>query len=84
MIESTEKNGNPLELILCIMPQQDKKHLYATIKRLCELEFGVWTQYCLADHVKKCKPEYIANVILKINAKIGGQNSLLVDEKNKS
>lgn len=83
MIESAEKNGNPLELILCIMPQQDNKHLYATVKRLCELEFGVWTQCCLADHVKKCKPEYIANVILKINAKLGGQNSLLVDEQKK-
>jgi hypothetical protein len=84
MTESAEKNGNPLELTLCIMPQQDNKHLYATVKRLCELEFGVWTQCCLADHVKKCKPEYIANVILKINAKLGGKNSLLVDEQKKS
>ena len=31
------ENGNPLELILCIMPQQDNKRLYATVKRLCEL-----------------------------------------------
>lgn len=69
VIDSAERNGNPLELILCIMPQQENKHLYATVKRLCELEFGVWTQCCLADHVKKCRPDYIANVILKINAK---------------
>ena len=83
VIDSAERNGNPLELILCIMPQQENKHLYATVKRLCELEFGVWTQCCLADHVKKCRPDYIANVILKINAKLGGQNSLLVDEQKK-
>jgi hypothetical protein len=56
------------------MPQQDNKHLYATVRRLCELEFGVWTQCCLADHVKKGKPKYIANVISKINANLGGAN----------
>ncbi|KAH9299202.1 hypothetical protein KI387_030884, partial [Taxus chinensis] len=78
-----EKSNNPLELIVCIMPQMDNKHLYASVKKLCELELGIWTQCCLADHVKKCRPEYIANVILKINAKLGGQNSLLVDEERK-
>ncbi|GLJ47333.1 hypothetical protein SUGI_0999280 [Cryptomeria japonica] len=79
-----DKNKSPLELLVCIMPQTDNKHLYASVKKLCELELGIWTQCCLAEHVKKCKPEYIANVILKINAKLGGQNSLLVDEERKT
>uniref|UniRef100_A0A0C9S839 TSA: Wollemia nobilis Ref_Wollemi_Transcript_12440_3188 transcribed RNA sequence n=1 Tax=Wollemia nobilis TaxID=56998 RepID=A0A0C9S839_9CONI len=78
------KTKQSLELLLCIMPQRENKHLYASVKKLCELDLGIWTQCCLADHVKKCKPEYIANVILKINAKLGGQNSLLVDEEKKN
>jgi hypothetical protein len=62
-------SSNPRELILCIM-------LCAIVNGLCELVFDVWTQCCLADHVKKCKPEYIANVMLKIYAKLGGLEHL--------
>ena len=74
-------NGKYLELIPCIMLQTDNKHLYATIKRLCESEFGVWTQCFLAGHLKKCSLDYVANVILKINANLGGKNSVLVDDQ---
>eukprot|EP01018_Ginkgo_biloba_P035318 Gb_34718 [translate_table: standard] len=81
MRSAEERNKQPLQLIFCIMPQTENKQLYAAVKRVCELELGVWSQCCLADHVRKSKPEYIANVILKINAKLGGQNSLLADEQ---
>jgi pyruvate kinase len=37
VIYSAEKSGNHLEIILCIMPLQDNKHLYATVKRIARL-----------------------------------------------
>jgi len=67
MIESAENNGNPLELILCIMPQQDNKHLYATGYVSWSLVFGPSVAWQIMS--KKCKPKYIANVIVKINEK---------------
>ncbi|MCO5609555.1 hypothetical protein L7F22_063784 [Adiantum nelumboides] len=81
--QCVETFGQDLDLLFCIMPQNDNKTVYATVKRVCEIELGVVTQCCLSDHVRNARPDYIANVLLKVNAKLGGYNALLVDEKNK-
>lgn len=79
-----QRTKNDLDLLICIMPQNDNKAIYAAVKRVCEIELGLVTQCCLSDHVRNGRPEYIANLLLKINAKMGGCNALLVDEKNEA
>lgn len=49
------------------------------LKRLCETDLGVVSQCCLTKHVYKMSKQYLANVALKINVKVGGRNTVLVD-----
>lgn len=81
--QCADKFKQDLDLLICIMPQIDNKSIYAAVKRVCEIELGVVTQCCLSEHVKKGRPEYIANLLLKVNAKMGGYNARLVDEQNR-
>ncbi|KAM0874643.1 hypothetical protein ACQ4PT_037326 [Festuca glaucescens] len=47
------------------------------IKRLCETELGVITQCCLPKNVQKGGKQYLENLSLKINVKVGGRNTVL-------
>ena len=67
-----------LELLVCIM--NDKHVAYGDLKRICETDLGVVTQCCLTKHVRQLKSQYLANVALKINAKVGGRNNTLAVE----
>lgn len=50
------------------------------LKRICETDLGLVSQCCLTKHVFKTnKQQYLANVTLKINVKVGGRNTVLVD-----
>ncbi|CAM0944727.1 unnamed protein product [Alopecurus aequalis] len=49
------------------------------IKRICETDLGLVSQCCLTKHIFKRSPQYLANVALKINVKVGGRNTVLVD-----
>uniref|UniRef100_A0A453SAV9 Piwi domain-containing protein n=1 Tax=Aegilops tauschii subsp. strangulata TaxID=200361 RepID=A0A453SAV9_AEGTS len=49
------------------------------IKRICETDLGLISQCCLTKHVFKISKQYLANVSLKINVKMGGRNTVLVD-----
>lgn len=49
------------------------------LKRICETELGLVSQCCLTKHVFKMSKQYLANVALKINVKVGGRNTVLVD-----
>ena len=49
------------------------------LKRICETELGIVSQCCLTKHVFKMSKQYFANVALKINVKVGGRNTVLVD-----
>ncbi|KAH7388486.1 hypothetical protein KP509_16G078000 [Ceratopteris richardii] len=77
------KHGKDLDLIICIMPPTNNKFIYAAVKRVCDIELGVVSQCCLSGHVKERKADYIANLLLKVNVKMGGYNAQLVDEKNR-
>jgi len=71
-----------LQLIVFVIPKDD--HLYASIKFLCELDFGIVSQCVSQDKSRSFEnPAYVSNVLLKINSKLGGQNSHLKrKEKN--
>ncbi|VAI45323.1 unnamed protein product [Triticum turgidum subsp. durum] len=70
--------GKELELLLVILPDNNGA-LYGDIKRICETELGIMSQCCLAKHVFKICKRYLANVSLKINVKMGGRNTVLLD-----
>ncbi|KAG9132726.1 hypothetical protein Leryth_014011 [Lithospermum erythrorhizon] len=75
---STKLKGKELELLLVILPDNNGS-LYGDIKRICETDLGLISQCCLTKHVFKINKQYLANVSLKINVKMGGRNTVLLD-----
>ena len=46
--------------------------MYRRIKKSCDVRFGVASQVMQAKHVVSASPQYISNVCMKVNAKLGG------------
>ncbi|KAG6435597.1 hypothetical protein SASPL_100471 [Salvia splendens] len=70
--------GKELDLLLAILPDNNGS-LYGDLKRICETDLGLISQCCLTKHVFKMNKQYLANVSLKINVKMGGRNTVLLD-----
>ncbi|KAG5139722.1 hypothetical protein JHK84_033490 [Glycine max] len=70
-------NQGRLQLLIIILP--DFEGSYEKIKRICETELGIVSQCCQPRHVCQMKPQYLENVALKINVKVGGSNTVLND-----
>lgn len=60
--------------LLCLLSERKNSDVYGPWKRKCLSEFGIVTQ-CIAP--TRVNDQYLTNVLLKINAKLGGMNSLL-------
>lgn len=60
--------------LLCLLPERKNCEVYGPWKRKCLAELGIITQ-CLAP--TRVNDNYLNNVMLKINAKLGGLNTLL-------
>ncbi|CAN6298259.1 unnamed protein product [Urochloa humidicola] len=73
--------GQQLDLLIIILP--DMSGSYGLIKRLCETELGVITQCCAPKNVMKGGKQFLENLALKINAKVGGRNTVLEDALNR-
>ncbi|KMS98061.1 hypothetical protein BVRB_4g096180 [Beta vulgaris subsp. vulgaris] len=75
MMESV-KNGlpGPPQMILCVLPEKKNCDIYGPWKRKNLAEIGLVTQ-CIAP--TRLNDQYLTNVLLKINAKLGGLNSML-------
>ncbi|KAL8501279.1 hypothetical protein ACS0TY_020723 [Phlomoides rotata] len=69
------KAGNNLQLLIIVLP--DITGSYGTIKRVCETELGIVSQCCQPRQASKCSKQYMENVSLKINVKVGGRNTVL-------
>ncbi|PPD75855.1 hypothetical protein GOBAR_DD27217 [Gossypium barbadense] len=67
----------PLQLLIIILP--DLTGSYGKIKRICETELGIVSQCCKPVQAAKFSNQYFENVALKINAKVGGRNTVLND-----
>ncbi|KAL4556451.1 hypothetical protein LXL04_039103 [Taraxacum kok-saghyz] len=70
--------GIELDLLLLILPDNNGS-LYGDIKRICETDLGLISQCCLTKYVFRISKQYLANVSLKINVKMGGRNTVLLD-----
>ncbi|XP_042505573.1 protein argonaute 1-like [Macadamia integrifolia] len=70
--------GRELDLLIVILPDNNGS-LYGDLKRICETDLGLVSQCCLTKHVFKMSKQYLANVSLKINVKVGGRNTVLID-----
>ncbi|KAL3613183.1 Protein argonaute 10 [Castilleja foliolosa] len=73
-----KQKGKELELLLAILPDNNGS-LYGDLKRICETDLGIISQCCLTKYVFKIRNQYLANVSLKINVKMGGRNTVLLD-----
>ena len=45
---------------------------YLRLKKSCDCRFGVVSQVMQSMHVQKAQTQYIGNVLMKVNAKLGG------------
>ncbi|KAL8035487.1 hypothetical protein ABFS82_12G097200 [Erythranthe guttata] len=62
-------SGN-LQLLVCVMERKHKG--YADLKRIAETRIGIVSQCCLYSNLEKMSSQFLANLALKINAKVGG------------
>jgi eukaryotic translation initiation factor 2C len=69
----TKLPGAP-KFLLCVLAERKNSDVYGPWKKKCLAEFGIVTQ-CVAP--TRVNDQYLTNVLLKINAKLGGLNSLL-------
>ncbi|KAL2461865.1 Protein argonaute 1 [Abeliophyllum distichum] len=76
-----QPQGRELDLLIVILPDNNGS-LYGDLKRICETDLGIVSQCCLQKHVYRVNRQYLANVALKINVKVGGSNTALVDALN--
>ncbi|XP_071724140.1 protein argonaute 4-like [Rutidosis leptorrhynchoides] len=79
--EMQSKLPGPPKFLLCLLPERKNSDIYGPWKRKCLAEFGVVTQ-CLAP--TRVNDQYLTNLLLKINAKLGGLNSMLAIEHSPS
>ncbi|MCL7049610.1 hypothetical protein MKW94_004695 [Papaver nudicaule] len=68
----TKLKGKEVDLLIVILPDNNGS-LYGDLKRICETELGLVSQCCLTKYVFKMSKQYLANVALKINVKVGGE-----------
>lgn len=78
--EADSRNKAKLQIIICVMAYRDEG--YKPLKWVSESKIGVVTQCCLCLVVNKANDQYLANLGLKINAKLGGSNVELIKRFN--
>ncbi|CAE6365294.1 unnamed protein product [Rhizoctonia solani] len=71
-----QKTKAPPSLIVIVLPESSAE-LYQAVKHFGDVTQGVATQCLRSNKCRGAKPQYWANVCLKINAKLGGVNNVL-------
>jgi len=74
--EGCKNNGVTFALI--ILPRRDS-HIYSIVKEKAELVFGVVTQCVQSRNVERANAMFYGNLLQKINVKLGGVNTKVVN-----
>lgn len=61
--------------LLIFLVQNKQSFNYLRIKKSCDCRFGVVSQVMQIQQVIKGNPQYFSNVLMKVNAKLGGTTS---------
>ncbi|KAI9710577.1 MAG: hypothetical protein M1820_002713 [Bogoriella megaspora] len=69
------------QMLIFIVPDKNSD-VYNRIKKSCECRYGVVSQVMQAAHVMKCQAQYISNVCMKFNGKLGGFTARAQGPKN--
>ncbi|KAF5189394.1 argonaute, partial [Thalictrum thalictroides] len=67
----TMLKGKELDLLIVILPNSNGS-LYGEVKRICETQLGIISQCVLAGTAERMNSHTLANIVLKINTKVGG------------
>lgn len=59
------------QLLLFMLSGKDS-FVYNRIKKSADCRFGVMSQCMQNAHVKRAQSQYISNLLMKVNAKLGG------------
>ena len=77
--DNLDRNRKP-SFILVLLSGIDK-YIYHGIKKLADVDMGLHTVHMLLNKARDSRPnkqdQYFSNVVLKVNAKLGGINHLL-------
>lgn len=65
------------QMFVFIVPDKNAD-VYLRIKKSCDCRWGVYSQCVQATHALKGSPQYISNVCMKFNAKLGGTTNRTV------
>merc|ERR1719309_1964499 len=71
-----------LQLIIVVLP--GKTPVYAEVKRMGDSVLGLATQCIKSKNVNRTTAQMLSNLCLKINAKLGGINTILAPENRPS
>lgn len=70
------KSQSPnIEMIMVVLPRFG--NYYGRVKKIGDQQVGIVTQCIKSDNVEKNAPPTVGNLLLKINAKLGGTNNVL-------
>ncbi|KAJ5634197.1 hypothetical protein N7528_002039 [Penicillium herquei] len=87
MKELYDKTGNAWkkepQLLIVIVPLKDA-FVYLRIKKSADCRFGVPSQVLHSVRCKENKPQYNSNVLMKVNAKLGGVTNRVVPTSPKT
>ncbi|KAK0445339.1 argonaute-like protein [Desarmillaria tabescens] len=72
--EARSKRKTVPAFILCILPDGSNADLYTAVKFSGDIKRGIANQCLRVGKCRSARPQYWANVALKINAKLGGIN----------
>ncbi|KAK1145566.1 Protein argonaute [Aspergillus melleus] len=65
------------QILLIVVPDKNS-FTYTRIKKSCDCRWGVPSQVMQSLHVAKANPQYISNVLMKVNAKLGGTTARII------
>ncbi|KAF7352729.1 Argonaute-like protein [Mycena venus] len=70
-----QKTGKGPQLLVVVLPEGGND-IYTSVKHFGDITMGVATQCLKSSKCFRAKPQYYANVCLKINVKLGGINTI--------